>query len=103
MEFWELTPFELNLIIKTYAKKKEEESKEMLSMVYINAMWTAQWFGKKSSHPRPLKEILESIDKDKKQMSDEDMFEKVKALNALFGGEVKEDYKKYKENKALAI
>ena len=55
-------------------------------------MWTVQWLGKKSNHPRPLKEILEAIDKDKekKQMSDEEMFEKVKALNALFGGEVKE-------------
>ena len=77
-------------MIKTYSEKKKEESKEKLTLAYINAMWTVQWLGKKSNHPRPLKEILESIDKDKKQMSDEDMFEIVKALNALFGGEVKE-------------
>ena len=76
-------------MIKTYSEKKKEESKEKLTLAYINAMWTVQWLGKKSNHPRPLKEILESIDKDKKQMSDEDMFEKVKALNALFGGEVR--------------
>ncbi len=81
-------------MIKTYSEKKKEESKEKLTLAYINAMWTVQWLGKKSNHPRPLKEILESIDKDKKQMSDEDMFEKVKALNALFGGEVKEVGKK---------
>jgi hypothetical protein len=53
-------------------------------------MWTVQWLGKKSNHPRPLKEILEAMGKEKKQMSDEEMFMKVKALNALFGGEVKE-------------
>lgn len=81
-------------MIKSYSEKKKEESKEKLTLAYINAMWTVQWLGKKSNHPRPLKEILESIDKDKKQMSDEDMFEKVKALNALFGGEVKEVGKK---------
>lgn len=81
-------------MIKTYSEKKKEESKEKLTLAYINAIWTVQWLGKKSNHPRPLKEILESIDKDKKQMSDEDMFEKVKALNALFGGEVKEVGKK---------
>lgn len=66
----------------------------MLSMAYINAMWTVQWLGKKSNHPRPLKEILEVMGKEKKQMSDEAMFMKVKALNALFGGEVKEVGKK---------
>lgn len=81
-------------MIKTYSEKKKEESKEKLTLAYINAIWTVQWLGKKSNHPRPLKEILESIDKDKKQMSDEEMFEKVKALNALFGGEVKEVGKK---------
>lgn len=81
-------------MIKTYSEKKKEESKEKLTLAYINAIWTVQWLGKKSNHPRPLKEILESIDKYKKQMSDEEMFMKVKALNALFGGEVKEVGKK---------
>lgn len=61
----------------------------MLSMAYINAMWTAQWFGKRSNHPKPLKEILKVMGKEKKQMTDDEMFMKVKALNALFGGEVK--------------
>lgn len=81
-------------MIKTYSEKKKEESKEKLTLAYINAMWTVQWLGKKSNHPRPLKEILESIDKDKKQMTDEQMFAKVKMLNTLFGGEVKTDGKK---------
>jgi hypothetical protein len=81
-------------MIKTYSEKKKEESKEKLTLAYINAMWTVQWLGKKSNHPRPLKEILEAMGKEKKQMSDEEMFMKVKALNALFGGEVKEVGKK---------
>jgi len=52
-------------------------------------MWTIQWLGKRHQHPRPLKEILNNIGKEKKVMTDEQMLEKVKALNALFGGEVR--------------
>lgn len=89
MEFWELTPFEFSLVTKAYIQKKEEEGKERLTLAYINAMWTAQWFAKKGHQPKSLKEILEGIDRPKKQMTDDEMFMKVKALNALFGGEVK--------------
>lgn len=54
----------------------------------MNAAWTIQWLGKKSNHPRPLKEILGGIGKEKKVMTDEQMLEKVKTLNRIFGGEV---------------
>lgn len=91
LEFWELTPFELSLMVKAYAKRKEEESKERISFAYINAMWTIQWLGKKSQHPKPLKEILDSMGKEKKVMTDEQMLAVVKNLNAMFGGEVKQD------------
>jgi hypothetical protein len=74
-------------VIKAYAKKKEEESKEKVTLAYINAMWTIQWLGKKSSHPKPLKEILED-NKPKEPMTDEQMLKRIKMLNALFGGEV---------------
>lgn len=93
LEFWELTPYELSLIIKAYVKRKEEESKERISLAYINAMWTIQWLGKKSNHPKPLKEILDSIGKEKKVMTDEQMLAVVKSLNAALGGEVNENKK----------
>lgn len=90
LEFWELTPCELNLMIKTYSEKKKEESKEKLTLAYINAMWTVQWLGKKSSHPKPLKEILEKIgNTEKKEMTDEQMLAVVQKLNTMFGGEVR--------------
>ena len=89
LEFWEITPYELSLKIEAYSKKRLEETKEQITIAYLNSLWTIQWLGKRHKHPRPLKEILDSIGKEKREMTDEEMFERVKALNALFGGEVK--------------
>lgn len=86
LEFWELTPLELGFVIKAYSKKKEEESKEKITLAYINAMWTIQWLGKKK--PKSLDKILNSSKK-KKVMEDGEMLAVVKNLNAIFGGEVK--------------
>lgn len=83
-----MTPYQLYLVADVYKEKREEESKEKITLAYINAMWTIQWLNKKSNHPKPLKEILEGI-KPKKPMSDAQMLAVVKNLNAIFGGEVK--------------
>lgn len=88
-EFWEMTPYELNVYTKAYFENKKNELKEKLSLEYYNAMWTIQWLGKKSQHPKPLKEILDTIDKPKKIMTDEEMLNQAMVLNKLFGGEVK--------------
>jgi|LSQX01.2.fsa_nt_gb hypothetical protein len=90
-EFWEMTPYELNVYAKAYFENKKNEFKEKLTLEYYNAMWTIQWLGKRSQQPRPLQEILEAIDKERKNkvMSDEDMLKQVMVLNKLFGGEVK--------------
>jgi hypothetical protein len=86
-EFWEMTLDELNLYAEMYFDKQEKEFKQKLSLEYWNAMWTIQWLGRKSQHPRPLDEILDSLYKEKEMMTDEQMFEQVKALNKMFGGE----------------
>lgn len=88
-EFWELTPYEFNLKVKSYYRKKKEELRKKITLEYLNAKWTIQWLGKRSQHPRPLSEILDSLDKEKKIMTDEEMLAQVKVLNAFFGGEVK--------------
>ena len=88
-EFWEITPYELSLKIDAYSKCKTEQLKEKITLAYLNSLWTIQWLGKRHQHPRPLKEILANIGKEKKTMTDEQMFEMVKVLNAMFGGEVK--------------
>lgn len=89
-EFWEMTPAELNIYAEVYAEKQKNDFKEKMSLEYYNALWTIQWLGKKSQHPKPLQEILNSIDNPKKKaMTDEQMLAQVKALNAMFGGEVR--------------
>lgn len=87
-EFWEMTPLELNLIAKNYQEKKKSDFKEKLTLEYYNAYWTIQWLGKKSQQPRPLDEILDNLFKEKKIMTDEDMFKQIQVLNALLGGEI---------------
>ena len=88
-EFWGMTPYELNVYAKAYFEKQKNEFKEKITLEYLNAMWTIQWLGKKSQHPKPLKEILDTIDKPRKIMTDEEMLNQVMVLNKLFGGEVK--------------
>ncbi len=89
-EFWELTPYEFNLIVESYYNRKKEQFKEKLSLEYYNAMWTIQWLGKRSQHPEPLEKILDNLYKEKKKkiMTDEQMLNQVKILNSLFGGTV---------------
>lgn len=84
-----MTPGELNIYAINYSKKQNQDFKNKVTLAYINSMWTIQWLGKKSQYPRPLQEILDSIGKEKKQMTDEQMLAQAKALNAMFGGEVK--------------
>lgn len=90
-EFWKMTPYELNLIARNYQERQRNTFKEKLALEYYNAMWTIQWLGKKSQHPKPLEEILNDLyteKQEKKVMTDEQMLNQVKVLNKLFGGTV---------------
>jgi len=84
-----MTPSELNIYARIHKDKSLEETKEKVTLAYLTALWTIQWLGKKHQQPRPLKEILATIGKERKVMTDEQMLERVKQLNALLGGEVK--------------
>jgi hypothetical protein len=84
-----MTPKELSVFAEAYKNKRLEDTKEKITLAYLNSRWTIQWLGKKHQQPRPLKEILNNIGKEKKVMTDKQMFERVQALNAVFGGEVK--------------
>lgn len=86
-EFWEITPAELNIKAEVFGKRRIEEQKNNLTLEYYNAMWTIQWLGKKSQQPKPLKEIIDNLFKEKKAMSTTDMLEQAKVLNRIFGGE----------------
>jgi hypothetical protein len=87
-EFWEMTPFELNIYANAYYENQKNEYKQKLSLEYCNAMWTIQWLGKKTQQPRPLNEILDNLYKEKKVMTEDDMFKQVEMLNRIFGGDV---------------
>lgn len=87
-EFWEMTPYELNLKAKDYQEKQKNDFKEKLSLEYYNAMWVIQWLGKKSQQPKPLDKILDSLYKEKKIMTEDEMLKQVIVLNSVLGGEI---------------
>lgn len=87
LEFWELTPYELFLLIEAHKQKTEQETEEKITLAYINAFWTAQFaVGKKK--PPSLDKILNKKAKPKK-MSPEEMLAEVKRLNVMFGGNIR--------------
>lgn len=85
-EFWDMTLYEINLAVEDYYEKRKQDYKDKLTLEYYNSMWTIQWLGKKSQHPKPLKEILDNLYKEKKVMTDDEMLKQVMLLNKMFGG-----------------
>jgi len=94
-EFWELTPAEFFILVKGYEKRKEIEAQEYMEKVKIQqilmvkqAFLISRWvWQKKVDIDRVLKSIIK--EEKTKEMTDEQMLAQVKALNALFGGEVR--------------
>lgn len=82
-EYDEMTPYQLKLCALDYNERKVAEHEEKITLAYMQAYWTIQWLGKKK--PQSLEKIL-GKEKTKKEMTDEQMLEQVKKLNAIFGG-----------------
>ena len=89
-EFWELTPFELELIWEDFNDKKQEEIEKLVITTwkagYYNRLaWTAKTYPK-------LDDELEKVKKKEtvEDMTDEQLLNQVIALNAIFGGVVNE-------------
>ena len=80
-EFWQITPGELMIAATSFSKRQENKSKEDIFIAYLISRWV--W----AKHIN-IERILNESTK-KSEMTDDEMLEKVKALNALFGGEVK--------------
>lgn len=79
-EFWDITPFELSTVVKGYAKRQEQQQKESMYQAYLISRWV---WAKRVDIKKYLGE-----DKPKRRMTDEEMLEKAKVLNALLGGTV---------------
>ena len=76
-EFWRMTPFELNVYAKAYARRREEAYDMDVLHAYLISRWV--W-------ARRL-DVRKYLYSEKQQdMTDADMLQKVKALNALMGG-----------------
>ncbi len=77
-EFWDITPLELNTYARGYGKGKEQEQRQNIYQAYLISRFVWQ---KKIN----IEKILQ-IKKEKKIVTDEQMFKQVQALNAVFGG-----------------
>lgn len=76
-----MTPYQLNIVIDEYGKRRKAHQKDSIYQAYLISRWVWQ---KKIN----IEKIL-NTDEQKKIMTDQQMLEKVKALNAIFGGEVR--------------
>ncbi len=85
-DFWEITPFELSVAAGSYTKRKEMDLKTDQQLLTIQAYEISRWVWAKKLD---IKRILSEINSGTKEMTDNEMLQKVKVLNALFGGEVK--------------
>jgi hypothetical protein len=76
-----MTPYELRLYSEIFVENKQLEQEEKLTLA-----WMGEYFHRIDKLP-PLKEVLNKQEKTK-QMTDEEMLETVKQLNAALGGTV---------------
>lgn len=94
LDFWEITPYELDLAVRGYCKRKESEAEEYQiklkneqRLLTIQAYEISRWVWVKRLD---IKKILEENEPKKKEMSDDEMLAQVQLLNNLFGGIVEE-------------
>jgi hypothetical protein len=81
-EYDEMTPYELSLFARIYNEKQKNEQEDKLTLVWLGEHWH------RIKKLPSLNEALGKKDKPKKQMTDNEMLEVVKKLNAKFGGSV---------------
>ena len=93
MEFWQITPYELGVVVDDFIRKQDLESKikkqeadNQITVAYFTAYWAARWFSKKP--PESLEKILGTKkEKPKKKMTPEEMLSQVRLMNKALGGE----------------
>lgn len=83
-QFDYLTPYELSLCIETYYEKEEASLKEQLTLV-----WLGEYYHRTKRLPSLKGELKKISGESKKAMTDDEMLNMVKTLNAQFGGTYK--------------
>jgi replication initiation and membrane attachment protein DnaB len=80
-EFYNITPYELNIIIECYVDNQTNKYKDLITQAYFTA-----YFQRVKKMPK-LEKLLNDVDRKlKKQQTAEEMFEVVKRLNSALGG-----------------
>jgi hypothetical protein len=78
-----MTPYELSLHIQDYNEKRIQEDKDKIALVHL---------GEYLHRTKKLPTLKQLLGQDKKKvMTDEEMLEQVKQLNAIFGGVVSKE------------
>lgn len=81
-EYYELTPVEIGMLVNVYNKKQQQRYDEVVTMAYLSA-----YYNRVKNMPK-LTDILSKKETPKKQPNPTELIEKLKTLNAQFGGEV---------------
>jgi hypothetical protein len=80
-QFDYMTPYELSLCIEAHMERQEAEMKDRLTLV-----WLGEYYHRTKRLPSLQKELKKITGEEKPVMTDEQMLEMVKNLNAQFGG-----------------
>ena len=91
-----MTPYEFSIVVRGFSLRKEHEAKEYetklqneRALLVEQAFLISRWMWQKKIKQQDIEKILKVDTKPAKEMTNEQMLARVKALNALFGGEVK--------------
>lgn len=76
-----MTPYELALSTETYFERQESEMKDRLTLV-----WLGEYYHRTKRLPKLQDELKKITGETKKSMTDDQMLDMVKNLNAQFGG-----------------
>lgn len=82
--FDKITPYELSLHLEAHTELLEAKAKENLTMV-----WLGEYYHRTKKLPQLESELRKISSEKPKAMTDKQMLEMVKQLNAQFGGNVK--------------
>ena len=87
-EFWEMTPYELNLTANSYRKKQKSKYKVDQKQLAYEAYLISRWVWAKNVKIEEILGRIDEVQEKTKEMTDEQMLNQVKVLNAMFGGSV---------------
>lgn len=83
-----MTPYEFSIVVRGFSLRKEHDLQSERALLVEHALLLSRWVWQKKIKKQDIEKLLK-VEEQQKEMNDEQMFAKVKALNALFGGEVK--------------